>query len=79
MDRHLLKGMNTQKLESSVQSAGELELLVKDGHHEVNGDRDPDLRLHCVGTGAEVVFDTQVAFDPFEKEWLLAESSGLKG
>ena len=69
MDRNLLKGMNTQKLESSVESAGELELLVKDGHHEVNGDRDPDLRLHCVGTGAEVVFDTQVAFDPFEEEF----------
>ena len=26
-----------------VQSAGELELLVKDGHHQVNGNRDPDL------------------------------------
>ena len=69
MDRNLLKGMNTQKLESSVESTRELELLVKDGHHEVNGDRDPDLRLHCVGTGAEVVFDTQVAFDPFEEEF----------
>ena len=69
MDRHLLKRMDTQKLESSVESTRELELLVKDGHHEVNGDRDPDLGLHCVGTGAEVVFDTQVAFDPFEKEF----------
>ena len=46
MDRNLLKRMNTQKLENSVQSAGELELLVKDGHHEVNGNRDPDLGLY---------------------------------
>ena len=69
MDRHLLKGMNAQKLEGSVEFAGELELLVKDGHHEVNGHRDPDLCLHRVGTSAEVVFDTQVAFDPFEEEF----------
>ena len=52
-----------------VQSAGKLELLVKDGHHQVNGHRDPDLCLHRVGTSAEVVFDTQVAFDPFEEEF----------
>ena len=69
MDRHLLKWMNAQELESSVESTGELELLVEDGYHEVNGDRDPDLRLHRIGTGAEVVFDAQVAFDPFEEEF----------
>ena len=61
--------MNTQKLEGSVESAGELELLVKDGHHEVNGDRNPDLALHRIGAGTEVVFDTQVAFDPLEEEF----------
>jgi len=69
MDRHLLKGMNAQKLESSVEFSGELKLLVKDGNHEVNGHRDPDLGLHRVGTGPEVMFDTQVAFDPFEEEF----------
>jgi hypothetical protein len=68
MDRHLLKGMNTQKLESSVESTREFELLVKDGHHEVNGHCNPDLGLHRIGTGAEVVFDAQVAFDPLEEE-----------
>jgi len=69
MDRNFLKGMNAQKLEGSVQSARELELLVKDGHHEVNGHRDPDLGLHCIGAGTEVVFDTEVAFDPLEEEF----------
>ena len=69
MDRNFLKRMNAQKLEGSMESAGELELLVKDGHHEVNGDRNPDLALHRIGTGAEVVFDAQVAFDPFEEEF----------
>ena len=68
MDRHLLKGMNAQKLEGSVESAGELELLVKDGHHQVNGHRNPDLGPHCIGAGSEVVFDTEVAFDPPKEE-----------
>ena len=69
MDRHLLKRMNTQKLEGSVESAGELKLLVKDGHHEVNGHCNPDLGLHRIGARTEVVFDAQVAFDPFEEEF----------
>ena len=68
MDRNFLKGMNAQKLESSVEFARELELLVEDGHHEVNGDRNPDLGLHRIGARTEVVFDAQVAFDPFEEE-----------
>ena len=69
MDRNFLERMNTQKLEGSVESAGELELLMKDGHHEVNGHRDPDLGLQCIGAGTKVVFDTEVAFDPLEEEF----------
>ena len=74
MDRHLLKRMNTQKLEGSVESAGELKLLVKDGHHEVNGHCNPDLGLHRIGARTEVVFDTEVAFDPLEEEFDLPTS-----
>jgi len=44
--------MTTQKLEGFVEFARELELLVKDGHHEVNGDRNPDLGLHRIGAGS---------------------------
>ena len=61
--------MNAQKLEGSVESAGELKQLVKDGHHEEKGDRNPDLGLHRIGAGTEVVFDTEVAFDPLEEEF----------
>jgi len=61
MDKHLLKRMNAQKLAVtyaqqrpgkpySVESTGELELLMKDGHHEANGHRDPDLGLHRIVT-----------------------------
>jgi hypothetical protein len=49
MDSHLLKGINTQKLESSAEFAGELVLLVKDGHHEINGYCNPDLILYRIG------------------------------
>ena len=69
MDRNFLKRMNAQKLEGSVESARELELLVEDGHHQVNGDRNPDLALHRIGARTEVVFDAQVAFDPLEEEF----------
>jgi len=69
MDRHFLKRMDTQKLESSVQSAGQGELLVVDGHHEVNSHRNPDLGLHCIGAGTEVVFDSEMSLDPFEEEF----------
>ena len=51
-----------------MESAGELDLFVKDGHHEVNGHCNPDLGFHRIGARTEVVFDTEVAFDPLEEE-----------
>lgn len=60
--------MNAQNLQSSVESAGQLELLVKDRDHQVGADRNPDLGLHRVGTGAVVMFDSQVALDPAEEQ-----------
>src|SRR5665213_1342654 len=69
MERLLLKRMNAQKLEGSVQAARQIEFLVEDGHHEVNGHRNPDLGLHRIGAGTEVVFDSEVSLDPFEEEF----------
>jgi hypothetical protein len=43
--------MNAQNLQSSVESAGQLELLVKDRDHQIGADRNPDLGLHRVGGG----------------------------
>ncbi len=63
--------VNTEELESSVEFFRESKLLVDDCNEEINGDSDPDLRLHRIGTGAEVVFDTQVPLDPFEEEFYL--------
>jgi hypothetical protein len=60
--------MNAQNLQRSVESAGQLELLVKDRDHKVGADRNPDLGLHRVGARAVVMFDSQVAFDPAEEQ-----------
>ena len=60
--------MNAQKLQSSVECAGQLELLVEDCDYQVGGNGNPDLRLHRVGTCAVVMLDAQVAFDPTEEQ-----------
>lgn len=51
--------MNAQKLQISVEYSGQFELLVKDCNHEVGAHCYPDLSLHCVGTRAVVVFDSE--------------------
>ena len=60
--------MNAQKLQSSVERAGQLELLVEDCNYQVGGYGNPDLRLHRVGTCAVVMFDAQMSFDPAEEQ-----------
>lgn len=74
MESHFFKRMNTQYLQGSVQRAGQFQLLVQDGDHHVNRDRNPDLRADSVATVAEEMFDAQVLFDPPEEQFdLLAQ------
>lgn len=61
--------MNAQNLQSSVECSGQLETLVEDRNHEVGAHCDPDLCLHCVGTRAIVMFDSEVPLDPAEEEF----------
>jgi len=60
--------MNTQKLQSSVERAGQLELLVEDCDYQIGGHGNPDLRFHRVGTCAVVMLDAQMSFDPAEEQ-----------
>ena len=60
--------MNAQKLQSSVQGSGQMQLFVLAGDHQVNGDGNPDLGLHCIGTRAVVVLDAELAFDPAKEQ-----------
>jgi|SRR6267378_1588982 len=71
MEGEFFKRMNAQKLQSSVQGPGQIELLVNDGHHEVDGYCNPDLGLYRVGACPEEVLDAEVAFDPAEEELYL--------
>jgi len=43
--------------------------LIETGHHQVNADCNPYLGSHGVLAGAEECFDTQVLFDPLEKQF----------
>jgi hypothetical protein len=61
--------MNAQNLQSSVERAGQLELLVEDRDHQICADRDPYLGLHRVGAGSVVVLDSQVPLDPAEEQF----------
>ena len=60
--------MNAQKLQSSVEGAGQFQLLVEDGDYQIGGHRNPYLRLHRVGTRAVEVFDPQMLLDPSEEQ-----------
>ena len=59
--------MNAQKLQSSVECAGQLEMLVEDCDYQIGGHRYPYLGLHDVGTCAVVIVDPQVSLDPPEE------------
>jgi hypothetical protein len=60
--------MNAQNLQSSVECAGQLELLVEDRDHQIGTDCDLYLGLHRIGAGAVVVLDPQVPLDPAEEQ-----------
>jgi hypothetical protein len=60
--------MNAQNLQSSVEIAGQLELLVEDRYHQISADGDPYLSLHRIGAGAVVVLDAQVTLHPAEEQ-----------
>jgi hypothetical protein len=61
--------MNAQKLQSSVECAGQPELLVKDGDYQIGSYSNPYLRLHGVGACPIVMLDSQVSLDPTEEQF----------
>jgi len=46
-----------------------MEAFFDDGHEHMDGDGDPQLRLHSVLAGAEKGFDAQVLLDPLEEQF----------
>ena len=43
-------------------------LFFDNRHHQVDADRDPDLRAHRAGVGAVKRLDPQVLLDPLEEK-----------
>ncbi len=60
--------MNAQNLQSSVECAWQLELLVKDRDYQVSTNCNPYLGLHRIGAGAIVMLDPQVPLDPAKEQ-----------
>jgi hypothetical protein len=63
------KTQQAQKLERSGQCSRQGQLLVADGHHQVNGHRNPNLCLHRVGDRAVGGHEAQVTFDPAKEQF----------
>src|SRR4051794_25272726 len=61
-----------------------MKTLFDDGDQQVDGDCDPDLRLHRVLGGAEERLDAEMLLDPFEEELhlpstLVERANGCRG
>ncbi len=54
-----------------------MKFLFDDGNQHVGRDGTPDLRLDCVLVGGQKSLDTQVLFDPFEKQLDLPMSASV--
>ena len=64
MQRNLLKRVNAQNLQSSVEASRQFEFLVPDRFEQIGRHRDPDLRFHSIRTRAEVMLEAKVSLDP---------------
>ena len=56
-------------MEDFGEASVDLQFLLDDGNEYVNADGDPDLRPYGAGRRAIKGFDSQMLFDPFEKQF----------
>ena len=56
-------------MQNAVEALLGLQLLFDDRHQDINTDRDPDLRLHRVVTGAVKVLDAEVLLYPLKEQF----------
>ncbi len=64
-----LEKYNAENLQDFAQTQLDFEFFLDDCDQNVNADGYPDLSLYGIGTGAEERLDSQVLFDPFEKDF----------
>ena len=68
-NRNFLEEYNAENLQDFAQAQLDFEFLLDDCDQNVNADGYPDLSLYGIGTGAKKRLDSQVLFDPFEKDF----------
>ena len=68
-NRDFLEKYNAENLQDFAQTQLDFEFFLDDCDQNINADGYPDLCLYGIGTGAEERLDSQVLFDPFEKEF----------
>ena len=82
-NRNFLEKYNAENLQDFAQTQLDFEFFLDDCDQNVNADGYPDLSLYGIGTGAEERLDSQVLFDPFEKNFyppaVLVKSSNCQG
>ena len=64
--RHFLEEGDRENLQQSVEGGLQGKALLDDGNQDIDGNRDPDLRLHRVVGRAVELFDPKMLLDPFE-------------
>ena len=82
-NRDFLEKYDAENLQDFAQTQFDFEFFLDDCDKNVNADGNPDLSLYGVGTGSEERLDSQVLFDPFEKNFyppaVLVELSNCQG
>ena len=68
-DGRFLEQRRGKNLQNCVERMRRSELFFENGDQDVDGNRDPNLRLDTVRGGAEEALDPQVLFDPFEEQF----------
>ena len=66
-----LEKYNAENLQHFAQTQFDFEFFLDDCDQNINTDGNPDLSLHCVLGSSEEGLDSQILFDPFEKNFYL--------
>lgn len=69
------RNRDSQNLENFVEAHVQPQLLLDDGHQNIDREGNPDLRLHCVLGGTIEGLDPQMLFDPAEEQLHLPPGS----
>ena len=67
-----VKNVDLQNLQNCVEAAVQIQSLFQDGDRKINADSDSYLGFDGIGRCSVKGFDSQVLFDPAEKEFHLS-------